>query len=119
MPVSLPPIPSQPTSVPYFWTAAEWHWLGHAFTALHQGLGVVMATVQELQTALDANTAATAAAAAAIDTEIAQLAAAIAALMPGDPVTQAQLDQLSASTAKLSAATAALAADDPAAPPAV
>ncbi len=72
----------------------------------------LMATVAELQTALDANTAATAAAGAAISSEITDLAAAIAALSAGQPVTQAQIDQLTASTSALTAATASLTADD-------
>lgn len=72
----------------------------------------LMATVAELQAALEQNTAATTAAVAAISAEIVQLAAAIAALTPGDPVTQAQLDQLNASSSALEAATAALVADD-------
>ncbi len=71
-----------------------------------------MATQAELQTALDANTAATANAHAAISSEITDLAAAIAALVPGEPVTQGQIDQLTNATADLVAATAALAADD-------
>jgi hypothetical protein len=48
--------------------------------------------------------------------EIAQLQAAIDALVPGEAVTQAQLDQLTASTTALSDADATLVADD--APPA-
>jgi chromosome segregation ATPase len=71
-----------------------------------------LATVQELQTALDSNTAATEAAATAIQSEITDLAAAIAALTPGEAVTQAQLDQLTASTTKLTDAVSALGADD-------
>lgn len=74
----------------------------------------LMATVAELQSALDANTAATEAASTAINTEIDQLRAAIANLSTATPPTQAQIDQLAASTAKLQAATAALGADDPA-----
>ena len=73
----------------------------------------MMASVQELQSALDRNTAATTAAGAAISTEIEQLKAAIAALSTAEPPTQAQLDQLSASSDALEAATAALTADDP------
>lgn len=75
-----------------------------------------MATVAELQTALDRQTAATAAVGTAIAAEITQLATAIAALVPGAPVTQAQIDQLSASSDALEAATVSLTADDPAAP---
>ena len=90
--------------------------LGTQVVALRRDQRWIMATVQELQTALDANTAATAAAGAAITAEIAQLQAAIDALVPGEAVTQAQLDQLAASTTALTDATAALTADD--APPA-
>lgn len=77
------------------------------------GVAQLMATVAELQTALDANTAATDAAATAINTEIAQLQDAINALSTATPPTQAQIDQLNASTAKLTAATTALGVDDP------
>jgi hypothetical protein len=90
--------------------------LGDAAVALLKGHKDIMATVAELQSALDANTAATAAAGVAISSEITALAAAIAALTPGEAVTQAQLDQLNAATTALSDATAALAADDAPAP---
>lgn len=81
--------------------------------ALINSQEAIMATVQELQLALDANTAATNAAVAGITTEIGQLKDAIAALSTAQPPSQAQLDQLKASTGKLEAATAALHADDP------
>jgi hypothetical protein len=86
--------------------------LGDAANHSHHHLEAIMATVQELQTALDANTAATQAAGEAITAEIAQLKAAIEAIPVGEPVTQAQLDQLNASTTALSDATAALVGDD-------
>lgn len=73
-----------------------------------------MATVQELQAALDRNTKATADAAIAIQTEIKQLKDAIDALSTATPPTQAQLDQLNAASDKLDQATSALGADDPA-----
>lgn len=91
--------------------------ISEALNARHQ-LETIMATVEELQAAIDANTAATDAASAAITTEIAQLQAAISALSTSAPPTQAQIDALNASTAKLSAVTAELAADDPAVTPA-
>jgi multidrug resistance efflux pump len=94
----------------YLVKAALWL-VEEALNTRHQ-LEAIMATVQELQTALDANTAATAQAQAAIASEITDLAAAIAALVPGEAVTQAQLDQLNASTASLQAAVSALGADD-------
>jgi ABC-type transporter Mla subunit MlaD len=75
-----------------------------------------MATLAELQAALDANTAAVEAAEAAITTEIAQLQSALAELSTSQPPTQAQLDQLNLATSRLAAATQALHADDPAAP---
>lgn len=126
----LPPLPAQPANgpanVPIVLFPVAWHWIGQAFQAIHADneanakslaalktkLEALMATAEELQTSLDANTAATAAAATAIQSEINDLAAAIAALTPGDPVTQAQIDQLNASTSSLQAATAALTADD-------
>lgn len=70
----------------------------------------------QLQSDLDANTAAVAAAQTAITAEIAQLQAAIAALSTNAAPTQAQLDQLTASTTALQSATASLTADDSAAP---
>jgi prefoldin subunit 5 len=132
-PVTLPPLPAPPTGLGLIlFSPAAWHWIVQAFQALHaadqaqftvlgqltQALETVMATVEELQAALDKNTADTAAAGAAIAAELAQLAAAIAALSTGAPPTQAQIDQLNASSAALEAATASLVADDPAAPPA-
>lgn len=84
-----------------------------ALGPLTQGVERLMATVAELQTALDANQAATDAAVTAIQTEIAQLQDAINALSTATPPTQEQIDQLNAGTAKLTAATAALSADDP------
>lgn len=127
----LPPLPPQPQAgLLVIFSPAQWRWIGQAFQLIHadneavvEALGPLtfalerlMATVQELQTALDANTAATDAAATAITTEITQLQAAIDALSTTTPPSQAQLDQLNAATAKLTAATAALNADDPATP---
>ncbi len=115
----LPPIPPQPAHpgfVLFGPSPAQLSWIGETIYAALEILAkkenTIMATIEELQAALDANTAATTAAGAAIASEITDLAAAIAALVPGDPVTQAQLDQLNAATASLTAATAALAADD-------
>ncbi len=90
--------------------------LGGSVMTLSQTQRAIMASIAELQTALDANTAATAAAAVAINSEIADLAAALSLVVPGQPVTQAQLDQLNAGTAALQAAVAALTADDAPAP---
>lgn len=86
-----------------------------ALNERHQ-LEAIMATNAELQAALDANTAATAAVGTAISTEITQLASAIAALSTTDAPTQAQIDQLNASATALQAATVTLGADDPAPP---
>lgn len=123
----LPDLPAAPDGFFVIFSRAQWQWIGQAFQAIHaeheailevldtlitteEGL---MASVAELQTALDANTAATDAAAAAIMTEIAQLQDAINALSTAAPPTQAQIDQLNAATAKLTTATEALSADDP------
>lgn len=95
----------------------RWGWLFKVVTLLYTALEKIMASEAELQIALDKNTADTKAAGAAITTELAQLAAAIAALKPGAAVSQAQIDQLTASSTALEAATASLVADDPAAPP--
>lgn len=76
-----------------------------------------MATQAELQAALDKNTAAVTAVGTAITNEIAQLKAAIDALSTAQPPTQAQLDQLKASTTSLEAAVVSLKADDPTTPP--
>lgn len=119
--MSLAVVPSPPgkhahlfQQLDYLVKAALWL-ITESLNTRHK-LETVMATVEELQAALDANTASVAVLATAITTEIAQLAAAIAALTPGDPVTQAQIDQLNASTAALQTATASLTADDPATP---
>jgi peptidoglycan hydrolase CwlO-like protein len=72
-----------------------------------------MASVAELQAALDRNTAATTAAGQAITAEITQLQDAIGQLSTSQPPTQAQIDQLNASSTALEAATASLVADDP------
>jgi hypothetical protein len=96
--------------IDYLVEAVEWL-LAEALRSRHTS-ETTLATVQELQTALDANTAATEAAATAIQSEIADLAAAIAALTPGEAVTQAQLDQLNTATGKLTDAVSALGADD-------
>ena len=87
-------------------------WLVEEALNTRHSLENLMATVEELQAALDANTAATTAAQTAINSEITDLAAAVAALQPGQAVTQAQLDQLNTSTANLQAAVTALGADD-------
>jgi len=117
-----PPLPASPrTKIDWLVNAQKLNYqlLGSILASLRQLTSTqeaLMATVAELQTALDRNTAATTAAAAAIQTEIAQLQAAIDALSTATPPTQAQLDQLNASSDALEAATAALAADDPATP---
>lgn len=131
VPAILPPLdPAPTTGFLVLFSPGQWTWITKALRAVYlaqdaqlvalgpltQGVETLMATVAELQSALDANTAATEAASAAITTEIAQLQAAIDALSTATPPSQAQLDQLNAATAKLTAATAALAADDPTAP---
>jgi hypothetical protein len=128
VPVILPPLDPTPSGgLLVLFSPGQWAWITKSLRAIYlaqdiqlralgpltEGVETIMATVAELQTALDANTAATDAAAAAITTEIAQLAAAIAALSTTAPPTQTQIDALNASTAKLTAATEALAADDP------
>lgn len=126
---TLPVLPPPPSATLLLFSSQQWNWLVRAlqisYTAhqaeleilgtLVNGVENLMASVQELQTALDRNTAATNAAGAAISTEVDQLKAAIAALSTNQPPTQAQLDQLSASSDALEAATATLVADDPAA----
>jgi len=88
-------------------------YLGDAANHQHHHLETIMATVQELQTALDANTAATEAAAAAIGNEITQLKAAVDALASAAPTDlQPQVDQVTAATARLQTAVDALNADD-------
>ncbi len=129
----LPPLPAPPPANLLLFSTQQWNWLTKALAAVYAAheaeldvLGAIvnsqealMATVQELQNALDRNTASTEAAAAAIQTEIDQLKAAIDALSTSQPPTQAQIDQLNAASDKLEQATAALGADDPsAAPPA-
>lgn len=120
---TLPPLPPVPAPGFFVLMPNEWAWLVKVLEATYAALGTIhstqetiMATAEELQASLDRNTADTNAAAAAIGTEIDQLKAAIAALTPGDPVSQAQLDQLNASSDKLEAATASLAGDDTVAP---
>lgn len=132
--MSIPILPALPIQPPLrskvVLNKDEWRWIGQAFQTIHDDneaiigkfgplntlLEKLMATVAELQAVIDANTVATDAAGIAITAEIAQLAAAVAALSTTAPPTQAQLDQLTASTTKLTEATAALLADDPAAP---
>jgi chromosome segregation ATPase len=109
-----PPFPPQYDFNGYLVQAVSWL-VQEALTTRSQ-LGDIMATLAELQAALDANTAAVEAAEAAITTEIAQLQAALAELSTSQPPTQAQLDQLNLATSRLAAATTALHADDPAAP---
>ena len=82
-----------------------------AFATIHHQ-EVLMATIEELQAALDRNSAATAATGNAITAELDQLQAAIAALSVNIPPTQEQLDQLNASSDALEAATESLLADD-------
>ncbi len=127
MPV-LPPLPPPPSGGIIVFSPAAWRWLTGSVQLLYaasqaqfavlgplvNSMEGLMATVAELQAALDANTAATTAASAAITTEIAQLQAAIGALSTAQPPTQAQIDQLNASSTALETATAALVADDPA-----
>ncbi len=131
-PVTLPPLPPWPTGGLIIFSPAAWKTLGQVLYAQYAGIQAqftvlgeltqamesLMATVEELQAALDKNTADMAAASAAIGAEIDQLKAAVAALSTAGPPTQAQIDQLNASSAALEAATASLVADDPAAPPA-
>lgn len=116
MTASLPPAP--PTTLLLF-NSQQWNWIVNTLTSIYtadelqlEALEKIMASVAELQAALDANTAATDAAVTAINAEIQQLADAIAALSTGAPPTQAQLDQLNAATQALKDATGALAADD-------
>jgi len=92
------------------------NWLIDEAIRTRTQLEAIMATLAELQSALDANTAAVTAAETAITTEITQLQAALAQLSTSQPPTQAQLDQLNQATSRLAAATTALHADDPAAP---
>lgn len=68
---------------------------------------------ESLQSDLDANTSAVGQVQTAITDELAQLAAAIAALSTNASPTQHQLDQLNASTIALQTAAASLTADDP------
>jgi chromosome segregation ATPase len=125
------PSPRKPTPPRKRVTNAErLDYLVQAASTQHHQLERIMASVAELQAALDRNTAATtaygvatAASLSAQSDEIVQLQAAIAALTPGEPVTQEQIDQLNASStaietgnAALTAGTAALTADDPATP---
>lgn len=72
---------------------------------------------EQLQADLDRNTAATTAASTAIANEIQQLKTAVGQLSTNQAPTQAQLDQLNASSSRLEAATAQLVADDPAPAP--
>src|SRR5690348_1315551 len=92
----LPPIPDTPENwitraiaAIYAAQDAQLETLGKFTTSL-EGL---MATVEELQAALDRNTAGVAAVSAAITQEIQQLKDAIDALSTAQPPTQAQLDQ--------------------------
>jgi chromosome segregation ATPase len=123
----LPPLPAPPAANLVLFSSSQWHWLTSALAAIHaaqeaelQVLGAIinaqetlMATIEELQTKLDALTAADAENAARTSSEMADLAAALAALKPGEPVTQAQLDQIQAVIDRVTARNAALAADDP------
>jgi len=127
-PALLPPLPVQPGGLVIF-SPTCWRWIGQAFDAIHSdheltlrilatlthSLESLMATVAELQVLLDANTdatnaltAAVTAAAAAATSEISDLATAIGAIVPGEAVTQAQLDQLTANTGAALAAVAVL-----------
>ena len=121
--MTLPPAP--PANLVLFSTA-QWNWLTSAIRALdagHQSLhaehesivavlgGIMnaqealMATSAELQTALDELGSALSEALADIDRQLAQMA-------PGEPVTQAQIDSLRASSQSLRDASVRLKADD-------
>lgn len=121
------PLPPAPPANVVMFSGRQWEWLVAAISGLYEAnetqlemlssidakLEKLVATTEELQTALDAHTQAVHNAVEAINTEIAQLQDAIAQLNTADPPTQAQIDQLNQATQDLIAATTALQADDP------
>lgn len=127
MTTDFPPLPAPLPSVPLTPEA----WLIQAARQQYDALGLIFGAIRQLALAqeelrmatndfqgqLDRNTAATTAAATAIQNEIAQLKAAIDALSTSQAPTQAQLDQLDASSTRLEQATASLVADDEPTPP--
>lgn len=116
--MSFPAFPAGPKSFEQFVTEAFVWQFGSALQlsagqeALAHRMEQIMATVAELQAALDRNTASVESLKTSVEHEIEQLRAALEQLSTQQPPTQAQLDQLSDATDALDAATAALGADD-------
>jgi len=102
------------TTIRYLQSMATY--LGANTIVLEFNQRALLTMTDQLQSDLDRNTAAVSANTAASTVEMQQLKDAIAAIVPGTPVTQAQLDQLNAASAALEASTTALASDDPTAP---
>jgi hypothetical protein len=94
------------------WALDTVAWMADQLILIRQEHSIQMTQSDDFQSSLDANTAATDAAASAITAEIRQLRDALAQLSTSQPPTQAQLDQLNASTSKLQAATDDLRSDD-------
>lgn len=112
---TLPPLPAQPANLPFILLPAQWHWLGQVVTALHNEHQTILNALEHLMTQNDqvvsgiqANASAVQSVLTAVSglgsrvsSEMADLAAAVAALPQSSPEVDAALSTLQASTSQL------------------